>query len=98
MSEEVLKSHKKKPAEQLDYSIDYTPHLVEGETIVSSTWSVTPNNGTLVVVSSLFGPTGATIWVNAGTPGVKYRLGSVVTTNSSPPRIIKQVLLLGIEL
>jgi hypothetical protein len=76
----------KDPDERLDYSIDWSARLSQGEDIVSSTWDVDPGNGTLIVVTTTHGTSSATIWIEGGTMDADYLLTNHVTTDSSPAR------------
>ena len=60
----------KDPAADLDYEIDWTPYLVPGDTIVTSTWTPTLPGGELdsriTVVNQSFSGTSTTVWLSGG--------------------------------
>jgi hypothetical protein len=71
----------KDPSEVKDYAVDWTRHLGDAETILSSTWTVP--DGIDEPVSPTTEPTDdtATIWLSGGTHGVDYRVTNHVLTN-----------------
>lgn len=76
----------KTPAEVLDYSFDWDDFwLGDGETISTSEWSVSAENGetpaALIVDSSSNTTSLATVWVSAGTVGVIYRMRNTITSS-----------------
>jgi len=76
----------KDPDAQLDYTVDWgVSFLSTGETISTSSWSVSPTGSTDDVneVSSSNDSTTATITANRGRRGVKYLLTNSITTSDS---------------
>lgn len=75
---------KKDPNEVLDYQLDWadedSPRLEDGETLVSSDFSVV--EGTVVIDSESFAPSGlATVWLSGGAAGEKCVILNRVTTS-----------------
>lgn len=66
------------PAAKLDYAVDWTGWLREGETITASTWNA-PDGLTTSLPGHADGI--ATIWVTGGTIGTSYRLTNHITTS-----------------
>ncbi len=75
----------KDPDELLDYEIDWSARLVDGDTISAATWEV-PTGITEETTSHA--DTTATIWLSGGTLGTRYTLTSRVTTTGG--RIMDQ--------
>lgn len=74
----------KDPNEVLDYEVDWAaedePRLETGETLITSTFSVT--EGDVVIDSSTFAASGlATVWLSGGTAGTKCVILNRVTTS-----------------
>ena len=79
----------KRVASQLDYSVDWTAWL-DGDTIVTSTWSIvpigaTPGTGDCTLQNATPPVAGgvATVWVSAGISGRFYNLSNTITTVGS---------------
>lgn len=70
--------YQKDPAAILDYEIDWSAWLANGEVITAS--SFTADAG-LTIVSTANGDKAATVWLSGGVAGVKYRVGNTVTTS-----------------
>lgn len=71
---------------QLWYTRDWSQWLATGETISASTWTISPSAGTglLVVVTSAFTGTTASVKLSSGTVDVEYFVtNSIVTTKAS---------------
>jgi hypothetical protein len=69
----------KDPGDTLDYQIDFTDWL-DGDTISSSSWAVSPTGPTLSA-QSVNGPnTITTCWVAGGTHGKDYQLTNTIVT------------------
>ncbi|OQC18926.1 MAG: hypothetical protein BWX69_03144 [Planctomycetes bacterium ADurb.Bin069] len=66
------------PDELLDYGIDWSTRLEEGDRIVASTWTTPPGGPTLSTPGRT--DTATTIWITGGTAGESYRIGNRVTT------------------
>ena len=68
----------KDPGSVLDYEIDWSSWLADGETIVSSEWSVEDDSA--AIDSSTHTDTAATAWVSGGTVGVRLTVTNRITT------------------
>ena len=66
------------PDSVLDYSVDWSALLGDGETLVSASWLVPA--GLTLVSESLASPV-ATVWLSGGTVGQVYRVTSRVVTS-----------------
>lgn len=69
----------KDPDAKKDYSVDWTNMLQEGETIVSSTWSASPEGLTLYDGSVSEGR--ATTWISGGSAGTTYEVTNHIITS-----------------
>lgn len=67
----------KDPNAVLDYRVDWSAWLPEGDTIDTSTWTV-PSG--INKDSESNDTTSATVWLSGGTAGVNYQLVNRVTT------------------
>lgn len=70
---------RKDPQAVLDYGTNWAAWLTDAETIVASTWEVTPAG--LTVDSDTFDPTLTTIWLSGGEVGVRYSVTNHITTS-----------------
>lgn len=70
---------RKDPQAVLDYGTNWADWLTDAETIVESTWEVTPAG--LTVDSDTFDPTLTTIWLSGGEVGVRYSVTNHITTS-----------------
>ena len=68
----------KDPDAVLDYSVDWSAWLVDGDIIISSDWL--PTTG-ITVVSSSFSTNATTVWVSDGVAGNKYGITNRITTS-----------------
>ena len=68
---------KKDPNAVLDYNVDWTEWLVDGDTITSDTW-VVPTGITLA--SHSHDTTSATAWISGGTVGAEYDVTCRINT------------------
>lgn len=93
----ILGTFYKQPAESLDYDIDFTDFLSDGDTLVSTGNPPVPSPLSVVVSPSglTLGPTvvinnGKTIkqWLSGGTDGTKYKITLTATSNAGR---VKQV-------
>lgn len=66
------------PDEILDYTINWGAFGLGTDTIVSSTWAVSPSD--LVTSSPSFTTTSTTIWLSGGTAGIFYAVTNTVNT------------------
>lgn len=71
----------KDPNAELDYQLDWSGWLADGEAIASATWTVT---GGLAVVAEFFTATTTTVWLSGGTLGETATLSCRIVTDSSP--------------
>lgn len=93
----ILGSYTKQPADNLDYDIDFSEFLADGDTLVSSGDPPVPSPLDVTVTPSglTLGPTfvindGSVIkqWLSGGTAGAKYKITITATSNSGR---VKQV-------
>ncbi|ALF00328.1 hypothetical protein SEA_ARCHIE_22 [Mycobacterium phage Archie] len=73
-----LKKFTQDPDEVLDYTIDWSEWLAEGDTITEVT--ATPASG-ITVDSTSFTVSSTTIWVSGGAAGQRYDISVHVVTN-----------------
>lgn len=86
----------KQPAEILDYDIDFSEFLADGDTLISTGNPAVPSPLNVVVTPPglTLGPTfvlsGVTLkqWLSGGTDGVKYKVTVTATSNAGR---VKQV-------
>ena len=80
----MAKSFNKDPNANLDYEIDWQtptkPYLAVGETIVDSSWTVSPVG--LTMGADLFTNTTTTIWLSGGTVDTRYTVSNKITTST----------------
>ena len=69
----------KDPQSVLDYGFDWSDWLADGETILTSTWTVTTG---LTKDSDSSNDTATTIWVSGGTAGTSYTITNHITTSA----------------
>lgn len=77
MVAEVLGSIKADPASLLDYTIDWSEWLDDGDTLTASTWDIPAGISSPADTNST---TYATVWLTGGTIGVGYRVTNHITT------------------
>lgn len=83
----------KDPDAVLDYQLDWSDWLVEGESIIALTVAV----GGLVLETSAFTATATTAWVSGGAVGAAGEIEFRITTDSAPlSRIDDRTLILRI--
>lgn len=70
--------------ERLDYAVDWSDWLEDGETLASVT--VTRVLGDLEISDVAYNDTSMAFWLTGGTPAYQI-LALTVTTNHSPPRV-----------
>lgn len=72
----------KDPDEILDYSIDWNPRVLDDDSIVSSSWTITTTDGALVIDTAVPAINGiTTVWLSGGTPAYTYILTNRVETD-----------------
>lgn len=70
----------KDPEETLDYELDWSDRLAEGDTIATSAWEITAGGDALVIDSDSNTDTTTTVWLSAGTLNKNYELTNTITT------------------
>jgi hypothetical protein len=82
----------KDPEGDLDYTVDWSDWLQDGETIVASAWTL-DNTGEyevaeVVIASSELDATStkAIVWLTTGSVGDEYKLTNKITTSNTPTR------------
>jgi hypothetical protein len=81
------------PDATLDYQLDWSSWLTDGEVIANSTWTVSGADQ----VTASFSDTRATIWLRNPT-GKIISATNKITTNSAPvPRIDERTLLITVS-
>lgn len=75
-----MPSYKKDPSSELDYSVDWSLWLAEGDTIVDSEWEVSP--GLTQPKPPTPGDTTVTVWLGGGEAGQTYPVVCRVTTEA----------------
>lgn len=85
----------KDPQAELDYAIDWSDWLSDGDTIDSSTWSVSGQDSALLIDATTNTTTSATVWLSGGTVGKSYSVANRVVTSQgrTDDRTIKIVVL-----
>lgn len=92
----IIGKFNKQPAETLDYDIDFSEFLADGDTLVTAGDPPVPSPLNVVVSPSgmTLGPTvvvGGNIikqWLSGGTDGVRYKITVTATSNAGR---VKQV-------
>lgn len=81
----------KDPDATLDYTIDFSALLEDGETIASVEWEIAGDDDVLTLGTGDRAPsnsdTAATCWLSGGTLSATYTVTARVTTSASPARI-----------
>ena len=65
------------PDAYLDYSIDWSNWLPEGDTISTSSWTA---DAGITTASAGHSTTATTVWVSGGTLGANYRVKNTIVT------------------
>jgi hypothetical protein len=83
----IQKTYSKQPADVLDYDFDYSLWLSANDEIVSATIvseliSATTPITPLTIVSQIYAPTFAKVWLSAGVAGDVYKITCTITTAS----------------
>ena len=76
----------------LDFAIDWGTWLVSGDSIATSTWTITGPDSALTIVSTAIMASNAkgtanaqaVAWLSGGTLGNVYRATNKITTSSTP--------------
>jgi hypothetical protein len=74
----------KGPDEQAPFDIDWSARLLAGETILTSSWSITDGDEALVLVSNDFIGNRTQVMLSGGTPCAVYTLQNEISTASCP--------------
>lgn len=69
----------KDPDAVLDFGVEWVDWLEDGETITSSTWSVSPSG--LTLGEETFNGHATVVWTSGGSEGTTYALTNRVTTS-----------------
>lgn len=69
----------KVPADNLDYSIDWSDYLTTGESIASSSWST--SDGALMIGQTAQANTVTTVWLNGGLVGRRFEVVNAISTS-----------------
>jgi hypothetical protein len=100
----ILGNFIKQPAETLDYDIDYSKFLTDGDTLLATGNPPVPNplDVTVSPAGLSVGPTfvinsGTYIkqWVSGGTAGVRYKI--TVTATSNAGRVIQHEFVVRVK-
>lgn len=70
----------KDPQATLDYSIDWSDWLSDGEVLTNSEWAASSG----AIQSPSFTDTATGIWLSGGEVGIAIVLTNTITTNSTP--------------
>lgn len=70
----------KQPADQLDYDLDFSEWLADGDTITGVT-AVSDVPAELVILSALVADQTVKIWVSGGLDGSTYKVTATVSTS-----------------
>jgi hypothetical protein len=71
----------KDPEEVKDYIMDHSAALEDGETISTSSWTISGDDSVLVEDSNEIDDERAVIWLSGGTLNVRYLLTNTITTS-----------------
>lgn len=78
----------KRPVDQLDYPIDFTRWLADGDTVKSATTRVEPADSMVSAVKTEPTPYGVTVWLIDGEPG---KTASIIVTATTTQQRVKQI-------
>ena len=84
----------KSPIANLDFAVDWSDWLADGETIVSSSWS-SPDG--LVIETSSYTDTQSVVWVSDGVINSTYRMINVITTSNAPARTDQRTITIKVQ-
>jgi hypothetical protein len=76
----MMSSFAHDPSAVLDYAIDWTAWLAEGETIYASTWTI-PTGITQTTPAPSIAAGVTTVWISGGTVGTIYTVTNHITTS-----------------
>lgn len=84
----------KDPGDTLDYLLDWSDWLEEGETIVDSEWVASSGE----VTETEFTGTTTRAWLSGGTERIDITLTNTITTSSEPvARVVDRSLIIRVE-
>jgi len=84
----------KSPTANLDFAVDWSDWLADGETIANSTWS-SPDG--LVIETTSYSNTQAVVWVSDGVANNVYRMINVITTSNTPARTDQRTVTIKVQ-
>ncbi|CAH0532144.1 virion associated protein [Ralstonia phage UAM5] len=70
----------KSAAEQLDYDIDFSLWMSDGDVLQSAAVAITPSDGSLAVQSYEINGSVVKVWLSGGDPGLSYNVAVTVAT------------------
>lgn len=73
----------KDPSDKLDYAVDWTAWLSEGETIASTEWTVETGLTKMSSPAATDTANPAVVWLEGGDDGEDYTVACKITTNQS---------------
>lgn len=71
----------KDPQSVLDYAVDWSEWLASGDTITSSSWSVSGPDSALVIDTDTNDTTSATVWLSGGSVALVYKAINTIVTD-----------------
>jgi hypothetical protein len=78
----------------LDYTIDWTEWLNNGEHIHSVVWTVSTGINNVSTSNTNFA---ATIWLSGGIAHSSYNVGCRITTNTTPARVDERTFTINVQ-
>lgn len=94
----VLQTYEHDPDAELDYSVDWTAWLPDGDTIASSDWEISPSGPTISRKTVDVDGKIATCFVEGLVAGTKYRLTNRIVTTPGARRNDRSILLKTVEM
>jgi hypothetical protein len=96
----IIGKFTKQPAEVLDYDIDFSEFLADGDTLLSTGDPAVPSPLDVAVtpIGLTLGPTfvlgGVTLkqWLSGGTDGIKYKVTVTATSNAGRVKQVEFVI------
>lgn len=86
----------KDPNDAVDYRVDWSSWLRDGEVIVTSSW-LSPVPAGLTIDSETNTNTAAIVWVSGGIAGQSYSLTNRITTNNVPSRQRDKTIIITVK-
>jgi hypothetical protein len=84
----IIGNYTQQPADRIDYDVDCSGVLGDGDTLTDAVCSVTPVTDPVLTVSpALFGSDTVKMWVSGGVAGNTYKVELTVTTSNT---LVKQ--------